>query len=53
MRLMHGNLSTPIGQALRGVVQTAVQAIPETDLKGRVQEAIYLIASSSQYQVER
>jgi hypothetical protein len=53
MRLMHGNLSTPIGQALRGVVQTAVQAIPETDLTGRVQEAIYLIASSSQYQVER
>jgi uncharacterized protein (DUF1800 family) len=53
MRLMHGNLSTPIGQALRGVVQTAVQAIPETDLRGRVQEAIYLIASSSQYQVER
>jgi uncharacterized protein (DUF1800 family) len=49
MRLMHGSMSS----ALYGVVQTAVTAIPETDPTGRVQEAIYLIASSSQYQVER
>jgi uncharacterized protein (DUF1800 family) len=49
MRLMHGTLSS----ALYGIAQTAVQSIPETDATGRVQEAIYLIASSSQYQVER
>jgi uncharacterized protein (DUF1800 family) len=49
MRLMHGNMS----QALYSTVQTAIQAIPETDRTGRVREAMYLIASSSQYQVER
>ena len=47
MRLMHGTLSP----ALYGIVQNAVQAIP--DATGRVREAIYLIASSSEYQVER
>jgi hypothetical protein len=49
MRLMHGTLS----QALHDIVLTAVQALPAADLAGRVQEAIYLIASSSEYQVER
>jgi hypothetical protein len=49
MRLMHGTLS----QALHDIVLTAVQALPAADLTGRVQEAIYLIASSSEYQVER
>ncbi len=48
-RLMHGSLTA----ALQGIVLNAVTAIPDTDLTGRVQEAIYLIASSSQYQVER
>ena len=48
-RLMHGSMTT----ALQGIVLNAVTAIPDTDLTGRVQEAIYLIASSSQYQVER
>ena len=46
---MHGNMS----QALYGIVQLAVQGIPEADATGRVREAIYLIASSSEYQVER
>jgi uncharacterized protein (DUF1800 family) len=49
MRLMHGTMS----QALYGVVQAAVQAIDESNPTARVQEAIYLIASSSEYQVER
>jgi uncharacterized protein (DUF1800 family) len=49
LRLMHGNMS----QALYGIVQLAVQGIPEADATGRVREAIYLIASSSEYQVER
>jgi uncharacterized protein (DUF1800 family) len=49
MRLMNGAMS----QALYGIVQSAVQAIDETNATGRVREAIYLIASSSEYQVER
>jgi uncharacterized protein (DUF1800 family) len=49
LRLMHGSMSS----SLYGIVQSAVQAIPETDPTGRVREAIYLIASSSEYQVER
>ncbi len=49
MRLMHSSMSP----ALYGIVQAAVQSIPDTDPTSRVQEAIYLIASSSQYQVER
>jgi uncharacterized protein (DUF1800 family) len=49
MRLMHGTMSP----GLYGIVQAAVQAIDETDPTGRVREAIYLIASSSEYQVER
>jgi uncharacterized protein (DUF1800 family) len=46
-RLMHGRMT----DAFRNVVSLAVGAL--TDAKVRVQEAIYLIASSSQYQVER
>jgi hypothetical protein len=38
---------------LYGIVQNAVQAISDTDPTGRVREAIYLIASSAEYQVER
>jgi len=48
-RLMHGTMST----ALYAIVLNAVQAIPDTNPTGRVQEAIYLIASSSEYQVGR
>jgi uncharacterized protein (DUF1800 family) len=46
-RLMHGQMT----DAFRNVVSLAVGAL--TGAKVRVQEAIYLIASSSQYQVER
>jgi uncharacterized protein (DUF1800 family) len=49
MRLMHGTMSS----ALYGIVQNAVQAIDEANATARVQQAIYLIASSSEYQVER
>lgn len=47
--LMHGNMSSE----LRNIVLTEVLALPETDLTARVEEAIYLIASSPEYQVER
>jgi uncharacterized protein (DUF1800 family) len=47
--LMHGTMS----QGLHDYVLSKVTAIPEADLTGRVREAIYLIASSSEYQVER
>jgi uncharacterized protein (DUF1800 family) len=48
-RLMHGTMT----DALRTIVLNAVTAIADTDPTSRVQEAIYLIGSSSQYQVER
>jgi hypothetical protein len=56
VRLMHGTLSTtggPNGRGLYGTVLDAVNALPGGNLTARVQEAIYLIASSSEYQVER
>jgi uncharacterized protein (DUF1800 family) len=49
MRLMHGSMSP----ALYASVQSAVQAIDPSNLTARVQEAFYLIASSSEYMVER
>ncbi len=49
MILMHGTMS----QSLHDFVLSKVTAIPDTDLTGRVREAIYLIASSAEYQVER
>jgi uncharacterized protein (DUF1800 family) len=44
--LMHGNMSAN----MRGSILTALNAV--TDLKTRAQYAIFLVASSSQYQVE-
>jgi hypothetical protein len=49
MRLMHDSMSP----ALYASVQSAVQAISASNPTARVQEAIYLIASSSEYMVER
>ena len=49
LRLMHGSLSSDA----YSTILDAVENIPETNLTGRVQEAIYLIASSSEYMVER
>ena len=51
-RLMHGAMT----DAVRAIVRDAVTAIPDGDRAGltaRVREAMYLIGTASQYQVER
>jgi uncharacterized protein (DUF1800 family) len=45
--MMHGQMSTP----MRGAVKTAVDAIAPANATQRAKTAIYLIGSSSQYQV--
>jgi hypothetical protein len=47
--MMHGTM-TPQNKA---VILRAVQKVPRTDTLLRAQMAIYLIATSSQYQVQR
>lgn len=47
--LLHGSMSDPTRQA----ILTAVAAVNPTDTKNQARAAIYLVASSSQYQVER
>jgi uncharacterized protein (DUF1800 family) len=47
--LMHGSMST----AMRDSVLTAVAAVPASNLLKRARTAVYLVATSSQYQVER
>lgn len=46
-------LHTTMSAAMRNTIITAVSAVPATNLLGRTQTAIYLVATSSQYQVER
>ncbi len=48
-RMMHGTLS-PIAS---GTIAQAVNAVAATDTLNRVRMAVYLLASSQQYQVER
>jgi uncharacterized protein (DUF1800 family) len=48
-KMMHGTMSA----AMRSTIMTAVQAVPSTNPLLRAQTAIYLIATSSQYQVQR
>lgn len=51
-RMMHGTMSA----AMKNTILTAVTAIPETpatNMLNRAQQAIYLVATSSQYQVQR
>lgn len=48
-RMMHGAMSAE----MRNTILTAVQAVPTANTLLRVQTAIYLIATSSQYQVQR
>lgn len=48
-RMMHGAMV----QAQRDKILTAVQAVPSSNPLRRVQTAVYLIAASSQYQVQR
>ena len=47
--MMHGNMS----QSVKNNIVTAVDAIASSDPAGRTRTAIYLVATSSQYQVER
>ncbi len=47
--MLHGTMSA----AMRTEILTAINAVAATDLKRRAQTAIYLIAASSQYQVQR
>ncbi len=47
--LLHGTMSA----AMRAEILTAINAVNATDLKRRAQTAIYLVAASSQYQVQR
>jgi uncharacterized protein (DUF1800 family) len=48
-KLMHGAMS----QAMNANIVAAVNAITSADPAGRTRTAIYLVASSAQYQVER
>ncbi len=48
-RMMHGAMSAN----MRNTILTAVQTVPSTNPLLRAQTAIYLIATSSQYQVQR
>jgi hypothetical protein len=47
--LLHGTMSTEMRDAIRA----AVESIPASNARARVRTAIYLIATSSQYQVQR
>lgn len=48
-KMLHGAMSTQ----MRSTILTAVQAVASTNPLQRAQQAIYLIATSSQYQVQR
>jgi len=48
-KMMHGTMSPE----MKSTILTAVQAVADTDTLLRAQTAIYLIATSSQYQIQR
>ena len=48
-KMMHGTMTAQN----KATMMTAVNALPSTDPLGRARAAIYLIATSSQYQVQR
>lgn len=48
-RMLHSTMSSSMKQAIR----TAVTSINQTDTLGRVRQAVYLVATSSQFQVQR
>jgi uncharacterized protein (DUF1800 family) len=48
-RMMHGTMTAQN----KATILTAVNALPATDTLGRARTAIYLVATSSQYQVQR
>ncbi len=49
LRLCHGLLSA----AAQSAIVTAVNAVPSTSPRQRAQQAVYLVATASQFQVER
>lgn len=48
-RLLHGSMSAPMRDSIAG----AVNAVPASDPLRRVRTAVYLVLTSSQYQVQR
>jgi len=46
---LHGAMSTE----MRDSIKVAVESLPAANPRARVRTAIYLIATSSQYQVQR
>ena len=48
-KMMHGTMTAQN----KATMMTAVNALPATDSLGRARAAIYLVATSSQYQVQR
>ena len=50
--LLHGAMSAEVRQSILTAV-TSIPASPASNLRSRVRTAIYLIATSSQYQVQR
>ena len=48
-KMMHGTMTAQN----KATIMSAVQALPSTDPLGRARAAIYLVATSSQYQVQR
>lgn len=48
-RLLHGRMSAQ----MRATILPAITALPTTDPLGRARAAVYLVASSSQYQIQR
>ena len=54
-RLLHGTMTTQMRSTILPVVTSVTQSTPATTAQtlSRVQQAIYLVATSSQYQVQR
>ncbi len=48
-RMLHGTMSA----AMKSTILTAVTAVASSDPLGRARQAVYLVATSSQYQVQR
>jgi len=47
--MLHGTMSTE----MRNTILTAVTSLPSTNTLGRAQQAVYLITTSSQFQIQR
>jgi hypothetical protein len=47
--MLHGTMTTD----MHTVIETSVASIPASDLTARVQDAVYLVATSPQYLIER